>query len=74
MSLEIEGEGFVLPPKSAVMLEVSCGEKKIILRSGRKRAIIKAELNESPLILASGFAGRKLFIGEISVKQEKSSK
>ena len=74
MNIEIEGEGFVLPPKSAVMLEISCRKKRIVLRSGRKKAEIKAELTESPLTLAAGFAGKKLFIGEISVKQEKSSK
>ena len=40
----------------------------IAAASGRKKAEIRAELAESPLILAAGFAGKKLFIGEISVK------
>lgn len=68
MTLYFDGEKYAVKAKRATIIELPCGERKLILKHGRKKAALRIYLTEKPITLVGGFTGKKLYLGEIETK------
>ncbi len=68
MTLYSDGESYKISAGKATIIELPCGERKLILKHGRKKAVLRVYLTEKPITLVGGYTGKKLYLGEIETK------
>lgn len=67
----VSGEQFDIPPHSCTAVTLPCGYAKLVIRSGRKKAVARLTIRNETRTYAVGFVGRKLVIAEIATRKEK---